>query len=67
MQSTSYHVSAQDQIMPDSIHPATHIGTVALTVTDLDRSLDFYQRLIGLRLHRRDGDTAYLELAAPTC
>ncbi|OAN46197.1 glyoxalase [Chloroflexus islandicus] len=46
--------------MPTSIHPATHIGTVALTVTDLDRSLDFYQRLIGLRLHRRDGNTAYL-------
>ncbi|MCX7861200.1 MAG: VOC family protein [Chloroflexus sp.] len=51
--------------MPTSIHPATHIGLVALTVTDLERSLHFYQHLIGLRLHRRDGDTAYLGAGGP--
>lgn len=51
--------------MPISIHPATHIGLVALTVTDLERSLHFYQHLIGLRLHRRDGDTAYLGAGGP--
>lgn len=43
-----------------SIHPKTHIGTVALTVTHLERSLDFYQRLIGFRLHRREGNDAFL-------
>ena len=31
-----------------------------LTVTDLDRSLEFYQQIIGLKLHQREGDTAYL-------
>ncbi len=38
----------------------THIGTVALTVTNLARSLSFYQYNIGLKLHRQDGDTAWL-------
>lgn len=48
-----------------SIHPQTHIGTVALTVTDLDRSLDFYRRLMGFRLHRREGNVAYLGAGGP--
>ena len=38
--------------------PATlRLGPVHLTVTDLDRSVDFYKRSIGLRTHRRgDGE-----------
>lgn len=47
------------------IHPQTHIGTVALTVTDLERSLEFYRRLMGFRLHRRAGDVAYLGAGGP--
>jgi catechol 2,3-dioxygenase len=43
-----------------AIHPETHIGTVALTVTDLGRSLDFYQHLLGFRLHRREATVACL-------
>lgn len=35
--------------------PGTHIGRVALQIADLDRSLDFYQRVIGFRLITRDG------------
>lgn len=46
--------------MSTSLHPATQIGTVVLTVSDLERSLAFYQHLIGLYLHRRDGSVAYL-------
>jgi len=38
----------------------TMLGHVHLTVSDLIRSLDFYQTAIGLHLHRQDGDTAYL-------
>ena len=34
------------------------LGAVHLTVTDLDRSLAFYQNAIGLRLHRRDDSVA---------
>jgi catechol 2,3-dioxygenase len=41
--------------------PATlRLGAVHLTVTDLDRSVDFYERSIGLRTHRRDGGEAAL-------
>ncbi len=34
-----------------SIHPATHMGRVALSVSDLARSLDYYQSHIGLVVH----------------
>jgi catechol 2,3-dioxygenase len=37
--------------------PATlRLGPVALTVTDLDRSVGWYQSALGLHLHRRDPD-----------
>ena len=42
------------------IAPATRMGAVHLTVADLARSLDYYQRLLGLQVHNRDGDTAQL-------
>ena len=42
------------------IHPDTFIGPVALTVSDLDRSVAFYRDSLGMQLHRRDGDTAWL-------
>ena len=38
-----------------SIDPATKVGLVALTVADLDRSLAFYTRALGLAELRRDG------------
>jgi catechol 2,3-dioxygenase len=42
--------------LPDALR----LGAVHLTVTDLDRSVAFYQDAIGLRQQRRDGDTAAL-------
>jgi catechol 2,3-dioxygenase len=39
--------------------PATlRLSAVHLTVSDLDRSIAFYEDSIGLRLHRRDGSVA---------
>jgi catechol 2,3-dioxygenase len=39
--------------------PATlRLGPVHLTVADLDRSIRFYERSLGLSLQRRDGDSA---------
>jgi catechol 2,3-dioxygenase len=36
--------------LPDTLR----LGAVHLTVSDLDRSVDFYEHSIGLRLHRRE-------------
>ncbi|HXD60277.1 MAG TPA: VOC family protein [Thermoleophilaceae bacterium] len=44
---------------PTATLPATaRLGAVHITVSDLDRSVDFYERAIGLRLHRREDGTA---------
>jgi catechol 2,3-dioxygenase len=43
---------------------ATRLGEVHLTVTDLDRSLAFYEQAIGLEVHRRDGAVAALGAGA---
>ncbi len=48
-----------------TLHPATIPGTVALTVASLERMLDFYQNVLGLRLHRRDGNVAALGAGGP--
>lgn len=42
------------------LHPLTTIGSVHLTVTSLDRTLNFYQHNLGFKLHRREENTAYL-------
>jgi catechol 2,3-dioxygenase len=44
----------------ESIHPDTMLGAVALTISDIHRSVQFYQDVIGLEIHRREGRTAYL-------
>jgi catechol 2,3-dioxygenase len=46
--------------MSPSIHADTKIGAVYLTISNMERSLDYYQNVIGLKLHRHEGDTAYL-------
>ena len=43
-----------------SIHPATHPGYVHLRVASLERQIEFYQKVIGLKLHWRKADTAGL-------
>src|SRR5512140_56426 len=39
---------------------ATHVGSVRLQVSDLARSLEYYTRVIGLRVLSQGGDTASL-------
>lgn len=41
--------------MPDSISPQTRIGCVHLTVRDIARQVEYYERRIGLRVRSRDG------------
>ena len=43
-----------------SIHPATKIGLVSLTVANLENQLAFYQQALGFVLHWREGNQAVL-------
>jgi catechol 2,3-dioxygenase len=43
-----------------SIHPATMLGHVSLTVANLENQIAFYQRVIGFKLHWREGNKAGL-------
>jgi len=43
-----------------SIHPATRLGRVTLTVADLDAQIAFYRQALGFRLHWREGSRAGL-------
>jgi catechol 2,3-dioxygenase len=42
------------------IAPETHMGAVELSVSDIDRSLDYWQRVVGLRVLARENGTASL-------
>ena len=48
------------QQAPTSIDPATHIGLVTLRVANLDRSLKFYQGVLGFKLIERNAGVARL-------
>ena len=51
--------AASDPSVAPPVLPATlRLGAVHLTVTDLDRSISFYEDAIGLRLHRRTDPVA---------
>ena len=43
-----------------SIHPATLMGYVSLTVASLDNQIAFYQQVLGFVLHWREGNIAAL-------
>jgi catechol 2,3-dioxygenase len=46
--------------MPAVLPSTLHLGAVQLTVSDLDRSVGFYQDALGLRVHRREDGVAAL-------
>jgi catechol 2,3-dioxygenase len=53
-------LTAVDEPVRAEVPAATRMGAVHLTVADLDRSLAYYERQIGLRVHARDGGRATL-------
>jgi catechol 2,3-dioxygenase len=54
------HAEAVGASAAAQLPAGTRIGEVCLTVADLSRSIDYYERTIGLRVHRHDGDRAWL-------
>ena len=51
----------------NTIHPATAIGMVTLTVADLARSLAFYEQKIGLTVQIQTVITAASVARCPLC
>lgn len=47
------------------INPATTIGAVHLTISDLRRAVRFYETHLGFSIHRRDDRTAWLGAGGP--
>jgi catechol 2,3-dioxygenase len=47
------------------IDPSAKIGDVHLTISRLDRSIEFYETRLGFTLHRRDDETAWLGAGGP--
>ena len=54
----SQHERVVPEAAPPVLPPTLRLGAVHLTVTDLDRSIAFYEDAIGLRLHRREDAVA---------
>jgi len=48
------------------LHGETNLGHVHLNVADLERSIDYYQRAIGLRLVKEEKNRAYLSVGGDT-
>lgn len=60
-------MAAPTQLLPETgfrIHPATLPGFVHLSVAHLDRQIEFYTKVIGLRLIAREGDGATASFGA---
>ncbi len=51
---------------PYSIEPRTHVGAVELRVADLDRSITYYQNVIGFEVIERGEDRVSLGVAGET-
>ncbi|MCL5998971.1 MAG: VOC family protein [Chloroflexi bacterium] len=54
-------ISAQSEaLVSQRIHPATRLGHVHYTAANLDRQIAFYEKVLGFKLHWREGNAAGL-------
>jgi catechol 2,3-dioxygenase len=54
----------EDDMTTTTLPDTTSLGSVHLTVTDLDRAVDYYTTRLGFRVHAREGDEARLGAGA---
>src|SRR3712207_6402519 len=54
------HATTGPTASPPRLPATLRLGAVHLTVTDLDRSVAFYEEAVGLRLHRREDSVAVM-------
>ena len=54
----STHTATDPTASPPRLPATLRLGAVHLIVSDLDRSVAFYEDALGLRLHRREGGVA---------
>ena len=59
----SAHLATQPSTAPYTIDPQTCVGPVELRIADLERSLRFYEDVIGLQVISQSVDTAFLGVA----
>jgi catechol 2,3-dioxygenase len=57
---------AISQTTPTQLADATRLGAVELQVSDLDRSIDFYTRIVGMTVAAREGASASLSAGGET-
>ena len=57
----SRHEGPTHTSAPPNLPATLRLGAAHLTVSDLDRSVDFYEDAIGLRLHHREDGVAALD------
>ncbi|HEY1776708.1 MAG TPA: VOC family protein [Solirubrobacteraceae bacterium] len=57
---------AISETTPTRLADATRLGAIELQVSDLDRSIDFYTRIVGMTVHAREGASAALGAGGET-
>src|SRR5207248_388495 len=62
---SSRSTHAVQSVVPQSIDPRARIGAVHLTISDVGRSVRFYESHLGFTLHHRDERTARLGAGGP--
>jgi len=47
-----------EDVVGNTIHPATRMGYVQYIAADIERQIEFYERILGLQTHWREGSSA---------
>ena len=57
----------EEKVTQSGLHPATRLGPVQLTVSNLEHSLAFYQQVLGFQVHKQSDGQANLGAGGEDC